>query len=110
MTRTAKCNQYFHGLFFSHIDRFTEVLQNIRKRHSTVIETLAQVINCFILYANNVFFLQGYMEFSDSGSVKEYEESQVQYFLNRFYLSRISIRLLIYQHSTLSVKTEAIFI
>ncbi|CAF3706387.1 unnamed protein product [Adineta steineri] len=62
---------------------FTEVLQNIRKRHSTVIETLAQ----------------GYMEFSDQAAIKEYEESQIQYFLNRFYLSRISIRLLIYQHT-----------
>ncbi|CAF1591309.1 unnamed protein product [Rotaria magnacalcarata] len=65
------------------VKKFTEVLQNIRKRHSTVIETLAQ----------------GYMEFSDVGPVKEYEESQIQYFLNRFYLSRISIRLLIYQHT-----------
>ncbi|CAF0743746.1 unnamed protein product [Adineta steineri] len=65
------------------VKKFTEVLQNIRKRHSTVIETLAQ----------------GYMEFSDQAAIKEYEESQIQYFLNRFYLSRISIRLLIYQHT-----------
>lgn len=65
------------------VNKFTEALQSIRKRHSTVIETLAQ----------------GYMEFSDLGSVKEYEESQIQYFLDRFYLSRISIRLLIYQHT-----------
>ncbi|CAF0880866.1 unnamed protein product [Rotaria sp. Silwood1] len=65
------------------VRKFTEILQNIRKRHRTVIETVAQ----------------GYMEFSDSGKVKEYEESQIQYFLNRFYLSRISIRLLIYQHT-----------
>ncbi|UJR20887.1 hypothetical protein I4U23_023996 [Adineta vaga] len=65
------------------VTKFTEVLQNIRKRHTTVVETLAQ----------------GYMEFSDYGQVKEYEESQIQYFLNRFHLSRISIRLLIYQHT-----------
>ncbi|CAF1392234.1 unnamed protein product [Rotaria magnacalcarata] len=65
------------------IKKFTETLQNIRRRHKSVVETLAQ----------------GYMEFSDSGKVKEYEESQIQYFLNRFYLSRISIRLLMYQHT-----------
>ncbi|CAF2981012.1 unnamed protein product [Rotaria sp. Silwood2] len=65
------------------VRKFTEILQNIRKRHTNVVETLAQ----------------GYMEFSDSGKVREYEESQIQYFLNRFYLSRISIRLLIYQHT-----------
>ncbi|CAF0785504.1 unnamed protein product [Didymodactylos carnosus] len=65
------------------VQKFTETLQNIRKRHTTVVETLAQ----------------GYMEFFDAGPVQEYEESQIQYFLNRFYLSRISIRLLIYQHT-----------
>ncbi|CAF0741147.1 unnamed protein product [Didymodactylos carnosus] len=65
------------------VQKFTKALENIRKRHSSVVETLAQ----------------GYMEFFDGGPVKEYEESQIQYFLNRFYLSRISIRLLIYQHT-----------
>ncbi|CAF4421624.1 unnamed protein product, partial [Adineta steineri] len=41
------------------VKKFTEVLQNIRRRHTTVVETLSQ----------------GYMEFSDFGNVQEYEET-----------------------------------
>ncbi len=38
-------NQFSEIIFTFEFNRFTEVLQNIRKRHSTVIETLAQVMN-----------------------------------------------------------------
>jgi hypothetical protein len=38
--------EFFKKIFISYfICRFTEILQNIRKRHSTVIETLAQVMD-----------------------------------------------------------------
>lgn len=81
--------------------RFTEVLQNIRKRHTKVVETLAQVKHWRRCSNENESLIsKGYMEFSDLGQAKDYEESQIQYFLDRFYLSRISIRLLIYQHSS----------
>lgn len=91
--------------------RFTKVLQNIRKRHTKVVETLAQVKR-WRRYSNENQSLisKGYMEFSDLGQAKDYEESQIQYFLDRFYLSRISIRLLIYQHSSFVRSLNRIFL
>ena len=56
----------------------------IRNRHNDVVETMAQ--GMLEMKANN-------------GSEESTFECQIQYFLDRFYLSRISIRMLISQHS-----------
>ncbi|XP_038076076.1 pyruvate dehydrogenase (acetyl-transferring) kinase isozyme 2, mitochondrial-like [Patiria miniata] len=62
---------------------FTDKLITIRNRHANVVETMAQ----------------GVMEMRQSYEVENFEESNIQYFLDRFYLSRISIRMLINQHT-----------
>lgn len=63
------------------LDKFTETLHKIRNRHANVVETMAQ----------------GVMELKDAyGQVKT--DNQIQYFLDRFYTNRISIRMLINQH------------
>lgn len=57
----------------------------IRERHSDVVQTVAQgVIE---------------MKESRSGIVEPSMELSIQYFLDRLYMSRISIRMLINQHS-----------
>ena len=65
---------------------FTERLDQIQRRHLAVVETMAH----------------GLMEMKDAAAAKHsslYDvEGRVQYFLDRFYLMRISIRLLIHQH------------
>jgi len=65
---------------------FSERLDQIQRRHLTVVETMAH----------------GLMEMKDAATAKNMSlydvEGRVQYFLDRFYLMRISIRLLIHQH------------
>lgn len=58
---------------------------HIRNRHSDVVQTMAQ----------------GVIELkeSQSGQVEPSMEASIQYFLDRLYMSRISIRMLINQHS-----------
>ena len=58
---------------------------NIRNRHSDVVQTMAQ----------------GVIELKDSTRVDCATENNIQYFLDRFYMSRISIRMLINQHTLL---------
>lgn len=42
---------------------------------------------------------QGVIELKDSRDIDPSMELSIQYFLDRFYMSRISIRMLINQHS-----------
>lgn len=64
---------------------FCDTLVRIRNRHSNVVETMAQ----------------GVLELKESHDVDHQIEHSIQYFLDRFYMSRISIRMLINQHSKL---------
>lgn len=65
---------------------FTQTLVNIRNRHNNVVPTMAQ----------------GVLEYKEAFGVDPVTNQNVQYFLDRFYMSRISIRMLMNQHSQYS--------
>lgn len=67
------------------LERFVLALTMIRDRHSDVVQTMSQ----------------GVLELKESqnGKVEHKMEVSIQYFLDRLYMSRISIRMLINQHS-----------
>jgi len=68
------------------LDDFCDTLRNIRNRHSSVVQTMAE----------------GVIEMKDQlGKVDSATETNIQYFLDRFYMSRISIRMLLNQHTLL---------
>lgn len=67
--------------------RFCKILIQIRNRHSDVVQTMAQ----------------GVLELKDSHDIDLHTENSIQYFLDRFYMSRIGIRMLINQHSKFDV-------
>ncbi|ELU03522.1 hypothetical protein CAPTEDRAFT_19207 [Capitella teleta] len=69
--------------------KFIDTLDMIRNRHRTVVETMAQ----------------GVLEMKENfGDDNVTLEQRTQYFLDRFYMSRISIRMLIHQHCLLFAK------
>ncbi|XP_005111084.2 pyruvate dehydrogenase (acetyl-transferring) kinase, mitochondrial [Aplysia californica] len=72
------------------MENFTSTLVHIRNRHSNVVETMAQ----------------GVIELKESHGIDSNTENRIQYFLDRFYMSRISIRMLINQHTLLFGKKE----
>jgi len=73
---------------------FTDRLDQIQRRHLRVVETMAH----------------GLMEMKETAAAKQsslYDvEGRIQYFLDRFYLMRISIRLLIHQHCESSLQSD----
>lgn len=62
---------------------FVDTLVNIRNRHNDVVPTMAQ----------------GVIEYKEAFGQDPLTNQNIQYFLDRFYTSRISIRMLINQHS-----------
>ncbi|GAA6026331.1 hypothetical protein JCM8202_001943 [Rhodotorula sphaerocarpa] len=66
-------------------DRFTRLLSNIKRRHDPVVTTVAQ----------------GILEFKRDSKSTHIDRS-IQTFLDRFYMSRIGIRVLIGQHIALN--------
>nr|XP_015214561.1 PREDICTED: pyruvate dehydrogenase (acetyl-transferring) kinase isozyme 1, mitochondrial isoform X2 [Lepisosteus oculatus] len=64
---------------------FTDAVIKIRNRHNDVIPTLAQ----------------GVVEYKESYGIDPVTSQNVQYFLDRFFMSRISIRMLLNQHTLL---------
>ncbi|MBN3305432.1 pyruvate dehydrogenase (acetyl-transferring) kinase isozyme 2, mitochondrial [Amia ocellicauda] len=62
---------------------FTDTLVRIRNRHNDVVPTMAQ----------------GVIEYRETFGQDPLTSQNIQYFLDRFYMSRISIRMLINQHS-----------
>lgn len=69
--------------------KFCSTLIHIRDRHADVVQTMAH----------------GILELKESHNslVEPGMETSIQYFLDRFYMSRISIRMLINQHSEFSL-------
>ncbi|XP_069093919.1 pyruvate dehydrogenase kinase, isozyme 2 isoform X2 [Pleurodeles waltl] len=67
----------------STLEQFTNALITIRNRHNDVVPTMAQ----------------GVIEYKEAFGADPVTNQNVQYFLDRFYLSRISIRMLINQHT-----------
>ncbi|XP_029518773.1 pyruvate dehydrogenase (acetyl-transferring) kinase isozyme 2, mitochondrial-like [Oncorhynchus nerka] len=65
------------------LKKFTETLVNIRNRHNNVVTTMAQ----------------GVVEYKDAFGSDPVTNQNVQYFLDRFYMSRISTRMIMNQHS-----------
>ncbi|KAK3555735.1 hypothetical protein QTP86_028982 [Hemibagrus guttatus] len=67
------------------LNNFLDLLIQIRNRHSDVVPTMAQ----------------GVIEYKEKFGFDPFISSNVQYFLDRFYTSRISFRMLINQHTLL---------
>ncbi|XP_028846525.1 pyruvate dehydrogenase (acetyl-transferring) kinase isozyme 1, mitochondrial [Denticeps clupeoides] len=64
---------------------FTDAVIKVRNRHNDVVPTMAQ----------------GVVEYKEAYGTDPVTSQNIQYFLDRFYMSRISIRMLLNQHTLL---------
>ncbi|XP_065838933.1 pyruvate dehydrogenase (acetyl-transferring) kinase, mitochondrial-like [Oscarella lobularis] len=69
-------------------ERFTSVIGAVKERHADAVETVAQG-------------LVEMKEMRDGEKILDERRAEIQYFLDRFYASRISIRMLLSQHLVL---------
>jgi len=69
----------------NNLAQFCQTLKTVQTRHTNVVQTMAQ----------------GVLELKESHSVDNQTDMAIQYFLDRFYMSRISMRMLIHQHTLL---------
>ena len=67
-------------------ERFTQCLTNVKKRHDPVVTSVAQ----------------GVLEYKKAQGSKAAVDTDIRVFLDRFYMSRIGIRVLIGQHIALN--------
>lgn len=67
-------------------ERFTKALSKIKRRHDPVVATVAQ----------------GVLEFKRARGLEREIDQSIRHFLDRFYMSRIGIRVLIGQHIALN--------
>jgi len=67
------------------LQEFVHALKTVQARHTNVVQTMAQ----------------GVLELKESHTVDNQTDMAIQYFLDRFYMSRISMRMLIHQHALL---------
>lgn len=72
------------------LESFQKTLTNIQRQHKNVVQQMAQ----------------GVLELKESHSVDLHTEMSIQYFLDRFYMSRISMKMLMNQHSVLFDEQE----
>ena len=59
------------------------------------------LLSLSIPHSSFQFVLQGVLELQESHKVDNQTDMAIQYFLDRFYMSRISMRMLIHQHTLL---------
>lgn len=91
--------QSWYEMSFQEILTFEKADQNLRKTHEDFCDALIKIRN---RHSNVVQTMaQGVIELKETHKLDQLTEQCIQYFLNRFYMSRISIRMLINQHAAL---------